>query len=60
MLIAYEPPVLQTFCGNHELRETSRELVESFVATLDHEPATDRDALVCKLNSYGRPKGVQS
>jgi len=41
------------FCGTQELREASRELVESFITTLADQAAKDRDGLVCKLNSYG-------
>jgi hypothetical protein len=48
------------FCGTQELREASRDLVESFVATLAHQAATDRDGLICKLNSYSSRKAVQS
>jgi hypothetical protein len=48
------------FCGTHELREASRELVESFVKTLADQAASDRDGLICKLNSYGHREAVQS
>ena len=47
------------FCGTQELREASRELIESFVTTLAQQASTDRDALVCKLNSYGNSVAVQ-
>jgi hypothetical protein len=47
------------FCGTQELREASRELIESFVTTLAQQASTDRDALVCKLNSYGNSDAVQ-
>ena len=40
------------FCGTATLKEASRDLVETFVSTLADEVAKDRDALVCKLNSY--------
>jgi len=40
------------FCGTATLKEASRDLVETFVSTLADEAAKDRDALVCKLNSY--------
>ena len=46
------------FCGTEVLRDASRDLVESFVATLAEEAANDRDALVCRLNSYGDGKAV--
>ena len=41
------------FCGTQELRDASRELVESFITTLADQAAKDRDGLICKLNSYG-------
>jgi hypothetical protein len=40
------------FCGTETLREASRDLVESFVIQLAAAAKKDRDALVCKLNSY--------
>jgi len=40
------------FCGTEVLRDASRDLVESFVTTLEKQAATDRSALICKLNSY--------
>ena len=40
------------FCGTETLREASRDLVESFVTQLGASAKKDRDALVCKLNSY--------
>jgi len=43
------------FCGTETLREASRELVESFVTQLAASVKNDRDALVCKLNSYAQP-----
>jgi hypothetical protein len=36
----------------------SRGLVESFIAELAASAEKDRDALVCKLNSYARPSGA--
>ena len=47
------------FCGTQELREASRELVESFIATLAQQAVADRDGLICKLNSYGHQEAVQ-
>ena len=41
------------FCGTQELREASRDLVESFISALADQAAKDRDGLICKLNSYG-------
>ena len=40
------------FCGVHELRSASRELVEDFVNELASQAAKDRTSLLCKLNSY--------
>jgi len=40
------------FCGTETLREASRDLVESFITQLAASVKKDRDALVCKLNSY--------
>jgi hypothetical protein len=42
------------FCGTETLREASRDLVESFVTQLAAAAKSDRDALVCKLNSYSQ------
>ena len=43
------------FCGTATLREASRDLVESFVSQLAASAKNDRDALLCKLNSYAQP-----
>ena len=40
------------FCGTEVLRDASRDLVESFITTLEKQAATDRNGLICKLNSY--------
>jgi len=40
------------FCGTESLRETSRELVESFITHLAEWTVKDRGGLLCKLNSY--------
>jgi hypothetical protein len=47
------------FCGTHELREASREMVESFIQHLAEWASKDRDGLVCKLNSYATPAEVR-
>jgi hypothetical protein len=47
------------FCGTETLREASRDLVEAFVSTVAKEAATDREALICKLNSYCQPEEVR-
>jgi hypothetical protein len=43
------------FCGTETLSEASRDLVESFISHLSSAAKEDRDALVCKLNSYSQP-----
>jgi hypothetical protein len=47
------------FCGAQELREASRDRVESFITHLADSAAKDRDGLVCKLNSYAQVQEVQ-
>jgi hypothetical protein len=47
------------FCGTETLRDASRDLVEAFVSTIAQEAASDRAALVCKLNSYNQPEEVR-
>ena len=43
------------FCGTETLSDASRELVESFIAHLSAAAKQNRDALICKLNSYSQP-----
>jgi hypothetical protein len=43
------------FCGTATLKDASRDLIESFVTQLAAAARKDRDALVCKLNSYAQP-----
>jgi len=43
------------FCGTAALSGASREMVESFIAHLSAAAKENRDALVCKLNSYSQP-----
>jgi hypothetical protein len=47
------------FCGTPTLREANRELVESFISHLAKFAQENRDALVCKLNSYAQPVEVK-
>jgi hypothetical protein len=47
------------FCGTQSLKEAGRELVESFISQLAAAAKADRDALVCKLNSYAHPAEVK-
>jgi hypothetical protein len=44
------------FCGTKTLREATREQVETFVQQLADWAEKDRNALLCQLNSYARPK----
>jgi hypothetical protein len=47
------------FCGGKALREATREQVENFVAHLADWAEKDRNALLCKLNSYlGHTEGA--
>ena len=48
------------FCGTSTLREANRELVQSFISHLATAAQENRDALVCKLNSYARPVEAKS
>ena len=43
------------FCGTPTLKDASRDQVESFITQLAAAAKKDRDALVCKLNSYAPP-----
>ena len=47
------------FCGTETLKEASRDLVESFISQLAASAKNDRDALICKLNSYAQSVEVQ-
>ena len=42
------------FCGTQTLSGASRELVESFITHLSSAAKENRDALVCKLNSFAQ------
>jgi hypothetical protein len=44
------------FCGTTTLRGARREQVENFVRQLADWAAKDRNALLCQLNNYVRPK----
>jgi hypothetical protein len=43
------------FCGTKELKNATREQVESFVRQLADAARKDREALLCQLNTYARP-----
>jgi hypothetical protein len=47
------------FCGTEALSGASRELVESFISHLSGAAKENREALVCKLNSYAQPVEAQ-
>ena len=44
------------YCGTKTLREATREQIENFVQELADWADKDRNALLCQLNSYSRPK----
>ncbi len=48
------------FCGTKTLREASREQVEAFVQQLSDWAQSDRNALLCQLNSYSGRSDVAS
>jgi hypothetical protein len=47
------------FCGTQSLKDARRDLVESFISHLAASAKNDRDALICKLNSYAQSVEVQ-
>jgi hypothetical protein len=42
------------FCGTDDLRQTSREQIQSFITHLTELATKDREGLLCKLNSFGQ------
>jgi hypothetical protein len=48
------------FCGTQELKEASRDLVESFISHLAEWSVKDRAGLLCKLNSFAPSQEVRS
>jgi hypothetical protein len=44
------------FCGTQSLSGASRDLIESFISHLAVAAKENRDALICKLNSYSKPQ----
>ena len=48
------------FCGTQTLSGASRDLVESFISHLSASAKENRDALICKLNSYSQPQEAKS
>jgi hypothetical protein len=47
------------FCGTETIKGASRDLVESFISQLSDSAKNDKDALLCKLNSYAQPVEAQ-
>jgi hypothetical protein len=47
-------------CGTPNLRDATRDQIETFIANLSDWAAKDRPALMCKLNSYAKPQEVTS
>jgi hypothetical protein len=48
------------FCETETLSDASRERVEAFISHLTAAAKENRDALVCKLNSYAQPVEARS
>jgi hypothetical protein len=48
------------FCGTQALGEASRESVESFISHLSAAAKENKEALLCKLNSYAQPVEAKS
>jgi len=46
------------FCGARDLRQASREQIQSFITHLAELAAKDREGLLCKLNSYAGTAGA--
>ncbi len=42
------------FCGTKDVRQATREQIQSFITHLGELATKDRDGLLCKLNSYGQ------
>jgi hypothetical protein len=47
-------------CGTPNLRDATREQIETFITNLSDWATKDRPALLCKLNSYAAPQEVTS
>lgn len=48
------------FCTTPNLRDATREQIETFIVNLSDWATKDRPALLCKLNSYATPQEVTS
>jgi len=42
------------FCGTKDLRQATRDQIQSFITHLAEVAGKERDGLLCKLNSYGQ------
>jgi hypothetical protein len=48
------------YCGTPNLRDATRDQIETFITNLADWATKDRAALLCRLNSYAKPQGVSS
>jgi hypothetical protein len=48
------------YCGTPNLRDATREQIESFIASLSEWATKDRAGVVCKLNGYSKAREVTS
>lgn len=48
------------YCGTATLRDATRDQIEEFINHLADRAATDRDGLLCHLNSYPKPQEAHS
>jgi hypothetical protein len=48
------------YCGTDSLRDANRDQVETFINALSESAAKDRDALICRLNSYAKQPEASS
>jgi hypothetical protein len=48
------------YCGTPNLRDATREQIETFITNLADWATKDRAALLCRLNSYAKPQEASS
>jgi hypothetical protein len=48
------------YCGTPNLRDATRDQIETFITNLADWATKDRAALLCRLNSYAKPQEVSS
>jgi hypothetical protein len=48
------------YCGTPNLRDATRDQIETFITNLADWATKDRAALLCRLNSYAKPQRVSS